>query len=168
MRLAWSASTATRYWNTTVWTTWKKVPSSCRLTTLADGPNTSTFLFGGSEMLTRRQMIAAALAAPTLRAQIAYRDYARCLPDYLAVLAGDAYARRNQRIAAMNTAAAIRDYQAWARSTFGKLIGVLPERSALHTRTVGAFERERYRVEYLVYESRPGLFVTANLYLPKG
>ena len=37
----------------------------------------------------------------------------------------------------------------------------------MNVRTVGAFERERYRVEKLVYESRPGFFVTANLYLPK-
>ena len=30
---------------------------------------------------------------------IRYREYARCLPDYLADLAADAYARRNARIA---------------------------------------------------------------------
>jgi cephalosporin-C deacetylase-like acetyl esterase len=118
-------------------------------------------------MLTRRRMIAATLAGPALRAQIAYRDYARCLPDYLSALAADANARRNQRIAALKTPIAVRDYQAWARATFGKLIGALPERSALNLRTAGALERERYRVEKLVYESRPGLFVTANLYLPK-
>jgi len=117
-------------------------------------------------MLTRRQLIAAALA-PGLRAQIAYRDYARCLPDYLSALAADAYARRNQKLAALHTPADIRKYQGWARDTFKTLVGALPERSPLNTRTVGAFERDRYRVEKLVYESRPGLIVTANLYLPK-
>jgi transposase len=34
-------------------------------------------------------------------------------------------------------------------------------------RTTGAFDRAHYPVEKLVYESRPGFFVTANLYLPK-
>jgi hypothetical protein len=55
----------------------------------------------------------------------------------------------------------------WARATFTRLAGTLPERSPLNIRTVGAVERDRYRVEKLVYESRPGLFVTANLYLPR-
>ena len=48
-------------------------------------------------MLTRRRMIAATFAAPALRAQIGYRDYARCLPDYLSSLAAAVYSRRNQR-----------------------------------------------------------------------
>ena len=118
-------------------------------------------------MLTRRRMIAATLAAPALRAQIGYRDYARCLPDYLSSLAAAVYSRRNQRLAALRTPADIRSYQAWARTTFTRLVGTLPERSPLNVRTLGAIERDRYRVEKLVYESRPGLFVTANLYLPK-
>lgn len=118
-------------------------------------------------MLTRRRMIAATLAAPALGAQIGYRDYSRCLPDYLSALAGEAYARRNQRLAGLRTPADIRGYQMWARTTFARLVGTLPDRSPLNIRTVGAFERDRYRVENLVYESRPGLFVTANLYLPK-
>jgi dienelactone hydrolase len=106
--------------------------------------------------------------APPIR----YRQYARCLPDYLEALAADAYARRNRRIAALHTPGEIRAYQAWARATFLRLAGGLPERTPLsvstpNVRTTGAFDRERYRVEKLVYESLPGLFVTANLYLPK-
>ena len=124
-------------------------------------------------MITRRRVLACAgtLAASRLHAQpqapIHFREYARCLPDYLASLADDAYTRRNARIARLNTPAAIRDYQAWARRTFQQLAGALPERTPLNLRTVGAFERDRYRVEKIVYQSRPGLFVTANLYLPK-
>lgn len=121
--------------------------------------------------MTRREMIGAMAAAGVLRAQtggIRYRDYARCLPDYLAGLAAEAEARRNARIARLTTPPAIRDYQNWVRTTFRKLVGPLPERTPLNVRTTSAFERERYGVEKIVYESRPGLFVPANLYLPKG
>jgi hypothetical protein len=125
--------------------------------------------------ITRRRVLGSAytLAASALRAQpqadsaIRYREYARCLPDYLSALASDACARRNARIARLDTPAAIREYQAWARRTFQQLAGALPERTPLHLRTTGALERTRYRIEKIVYESRPGLFVTANLYLPK-
>jgi cephalosporin-C deacetylase-like acetyl esterase len=112
-----------------------------------------------------------ALAASRLGARpqtaIRYREYARCLPDYLAALAADACARRDARIARLSTSAAIHDYQAWARRTFRHLAGALPERTSLNLRTTGTLQRAVYQVEKIVYESRPGLFVTANLYLPK-
>jgi cephalosporin-C deacetylase-like acetyl esterase len=129
--------------------------------------------------MTRRELVgsAVALGAAAIGARgqdvqsqdapIQYRQYSRCLPDYLESLAADAYARRSQRIAALRTPGDIRGYQAWARETFVRLAGGLPQRTPLDVRTTGAFDRERYRVEKLVYESRPGLFVTANLYLPK-
>ncbi len=123
----------------------------------------------GAGGITRRALVGSAVALTGLRAAdpIAYRDYSRCLPDYLAALAVDAYRRRSARIAKLTTPTAISEYQVWARETFLKLAGPLPERTPLNARTVGAFERDRYRVEKLVYESRPGFLVTANLYLPK-
>ena len=105
-------------------------------------------------------------AGPALQ-EAPFRGYASCLPDYLRTLAADAYARRKARIATLDTPAAIDQYQSWARRTFIQLAGGLPERTPLNVRTTGAFDRARYRVEKLAYESQPGLFVTANLYLPK-
>ena len=117
--------------------------------------------------MTRRTLFGLVGAAALRGQEIHYREYARCLPDYLTSLADAAYARRNARIAALHTPADIRGYQAWARATFQKLAGGLPRPAALNTRTVGGFERPAYRVEKLVYETRPGLIVPANLYLPK-
>ncbi len=117
--------------------------------------------------MTRRQLLATPLLLPALRAEIRYREYARCLPDYLGALAADAYKRRNERLAKLTSPAAIKDYQAWARKTFIQLAGGLPERTPLNLRTVGTLDRPAYRVEKLVYESRPSLVVTANLYVPK-
>lgn len=122
--------------------------------------------------MTRREILQSLMALPVLRAgaqaapPIHYREYARCLPDYLSALAADAYTRRSDRIAKLKTPAAIREYQAWARRTFLQLAGPLPERTPLNFRTTGSFERNGYRVEKVVYESRPSLFVTANLYIP--
>src|SRR5260370_17397672 len=46
-------------------------------------------------------------------------------------------------------------------------LGGQPERTPLNARVVGALDRGDYRIEKLVFESRPGFYVTANLYLPK-
>lgn len=117
--------------------------------------------------MTRRQLLGTTILLPALRGEVRYRQYARCLPDYLTALATDAHKRRSERLAKLTTPAAVKEYQAWARKTFLQLAGALPERTPLNVRSVGAFERPAYRLEKLVYESRPGLMVTANLYVPK-
>jgi dienelactone hydrolase len=44
----------------------------------------------------------------------------------------------------------------------------LPERTPLHAQTTGVIDREEgYRVEKVHFQSRPQLYVTGNLYLPK-
>jgi cephalosporin-C deacetylase-like acetyl esterase len=43
----------------------------------------------------------------------------------------------------------------------------LPERTPLHPRITGTLDRPEYRIEKLVFQSRPGLYVTGNFYLPK-
>lgn len=43
----------------------------------------------------------------------------------------------------------------------------LPARSPLDAKITGNLDHEKFTVENLVFESRPGLYVTGNLYLPK-
>jgi dienelactone hydrolase len=125
--------------------------------------------------LTRRELFAIpavwAFARKPAEAQstfpgVAYRNYSRCLPDYLRDLAARAYEARNREIAKLTTPQAIRERQRWARATFWRLVGGRPESTPLNARTVGSFERPGYRVEKVVYESRPELHVSANLYIP--
>jgi len=62
------------------------------------------------------------------------------------------------------------DAEAHVRSLRQKIrlcFGPFPEKTPLHARTTGVVERDRYRIERILFESRPGFLVTANLYLPK-
>ena len=125
-------------------------------------------------MVTRRELFAlagaGALAAPLRAAQggpsVRYRDYSRCLPDYLRAQAERAYQLRNSAIAKLTSEAAIRERQRWVPQTFWKLNGGMPERTPLNARTLGSFEREGYRLEKVVYESQPNFHISANLYIP--
>ena len=54
------------------------------------------------------------------------------------------------------------------RAFFLRSLGDLPERTPLNPRVVGTLPRDGYRVEKVIFESRPGHHVTANLYLPDG
>ena len=96
----------------------------------------------------------------------ALRAAARGLPDHLRALAARALRIRRRALDRLTTAEAIRRRQAWVGETLWRLAGGMPERSALALRVTGELVRPGYRVEKLVYESRPGLHVTALLYLP--
>src|SRR5262249_46487194 len=55
------------------------------------------------------------------------------------------------------------------RRQFLDMMGLwpLPERTDLHATVVGTTETKQFTVERLHYQSLPGLYVTANLFLPK-
>lgn len=100
-------------------------------------------------------------------AEVRYRQYARCFPEYLARLAREAHAARSLEMAKLTTPAAISRRQGWVADTFWRLAGGKPPVTPLNVRTLGGFERTSYRVEHLRYESEPGLHIPANLYIPK-
>ena len=97
---------------------------------------------------------------------VVYREYSRCLPDFLRDLAQSAYELRNAELAKLNSTEAITRRQQWVRSTFWNLVGGQPERTPLRPRTIDSLERNGYRIEKIVYESQPGFIIPANLYVP--
>ncbi len=63
------------------------------------------------------------------------------------------------------------DCETWARERrdfFERQIGGFPERTPLNARVVRHLQGDGYRVENVIFESRPQHHVTANLYLPEG
>src|SRR5215468_9334947 len=94
--------------------------------------NDGIFTSHGSVLMpTRREFLAMAATGALLKqaeaAQTAdpkglYRDYARCLPDFLTDLAEAAYRLRNAEIARLTTPEAIKVRQQWVRETFWKLV----------------------------------------------
>jgi cephalosporin-C deacetylase-like acetyl esterase len=61
-------------------------------------------------------------------------------------------------------------HRAAARTQVLQSLGLdpMPERTPLNAKVVGTLERDGYRIEKVVYESRPGFPVTAHLYVPTG
>ncbi|MFN9458919.1 MAG: hypothetical protein ACK6D7_16315, partial [Acidobacteriota bacterium] len=100
--------------------------------------------------MTRRTCLAVTGAA-VLPAQelpypgVVYRNYARCLPEYLKGLATAAYTRRLAAIRQLTTPAAIAARQRWARETFWSLIGGELPKTPLAARSTGVIKRPGYR-----------------------
>jgi cephalosporin-C deacetylase-like acetyl esterase len=75
---------------------------------------------------------------------------------------------RRQAIARLKTPEEIRQRQADLKARFLAALGSLPEKTPLNARVVGTVRGEGFRVEKVIYESRPEHHVTANLYVPDG
>ena len=68
--------------------------------------------------------------------------------------------------AAIKTPAQIGSRNRFVREKFLEMIHGLPERTPLHSEVVRVERREGYRVETVLFESRPGFWVTGSLYVP--
>ncbi|MCC7423137.1 MAG: acetylxylan esterase [Planctomycetaceae bacterium] len=75
---------------------------------------------------------------------------------------------RRKTIKAITTPAQFEARQEYVRDTLNRINGPFPERTPLNARVVGTVERKGYVIEKVIYESRPGVLVTGNLYLPEG
>ena len=75
--------------------------------------------------------------------------------------------RREQAIAEIRTVADAEKRKQWARAKILELIGGLPDYDGpLNARVTGRISGNSTVIEKVVFESLPGLFITANLYRP--
>ncbi|MGA2569146.1 MAG: acetylxylan esterase [Terracidiphilus sp.] len=90
------------------------------------------------------------------------------LNDYLDGIAARDEASRAAAIAGIATRAQAEARQAKVRSQILSLIGSLPERTPLNARFNGETEAGGFSIRKVIFESQPGFFVTALLYVPSG
>jgi cephalosporin-C deacetylase-like acetyl esterase len=88
------------------------------------------------------------------------------LYNYLTEIAWEYLDQRQQKIASITTADQVVARQQEILKKLYSIVGDLPERTPLRAQVTGSFEREGYRVEKVVFQSRPQFYVTATLYLP--
>jgi dienelactone hydrolase len=92
----------------------------------------------------------------------------RMVQEYFVDQVRQAEQQGDQRRAAMKSR---QDAEAYVRDVQDKIqrcFGPWPEKTPLAPRITGVVERDQYRIEKVIFESRPEFLVTANLYIPKG
>ncbi len=138
-----------------------------------------------NEMLsrTRRQFLLETFALPLIsrmwRAQAAagsdsqagsVHSYREELPDmllsYLAQKTNALAAEWEQLRSRIQTAAAMKDRNRFVREKITAMLGGFPQRSPLDPFVARVLERDGYRIESVMFQSRPNFWVTANLYVP--
>ncbi len=92
--------------------------------------------------------------------------FSRMVQEYFVQEVQRAYERHVEAYARLKTRADAEQYVAAVREKIRRCFGPDPDRTPLNPRVTGILERDTYRVEKVIFDSRPGFPVTANLYLP--
>jgi cephalosporin-C deacetylase-like acetyl esterase len=95
-------------------------------------------------------------------------DYSHDLERYLIRITNELGAQRKKTLEAINNRDQFIEHQKSLQRQFWEMLGGPFEKTPLNPRTTGTLKRSGYRIEKVVYESRPQLYVTANLYVPEG
>jgi cephalosporin-C deacetylase-like acetyl esterase len=90
------------------------------------------------------------------------------LSTYLNAEVMKALEARRAAVAALKTPEDVALRQQTLKARFIEALGGFPERTPLNPRVVGATTGEGYRLERVIYESRPDHHVTGLFYLPQG
>jgi cephalosporin-C deacetylase-like acetyl esterase len=109
---------------------------------------------------------AAAPAATAASAVPALNRFPRMMQDWLVAEVRAAEQRGNARRAVLKTKADAEAYVKSVQERIRQCFGPLPEKTPLNAKVTKTLERDAYRIENVVFESRPNYLVTGNLYLP--
>ncbi|MGH9433664.1 MAG: acetylxylan esterase, partial [Terriglobia bacterium] len=94
------------------------------------------------------------------------RDFWNDWPAYLGEKMNQARSRRLAQMAAVQSGDQARERVSMIRSKIWELIGGPLEKTPLNARVTGKINRGLYRIEKVIFESLPKVYVTANLYIP--
>lgn len=92
----------------------------------------------------------------------------RMVHEYFVRRVREAEQRNLEALRRIHTREQAESYVRSVRERIRACFGPFPAKTPLNPRTVKTIERDAYRIENVIFESRPGFLVTANLYIPKG
>lgn len=94
--------------------------------------------------------------------------FPRMMQEYMTGVIDEIDLKNRLLVDALNTREDALEFVRSARERIRRSFGPAPEKTPLNPRVVKRTERDAYVIENVIFESRPGFLVTANLYLPKG
>jgi hypothetical protein len=96
-----------------------------------------------------------------------YSDAQNSLYHFLTSKAFEMLESRDGKIAQIKTKDDLLQRQAEVRQTMWKILGPFPEKTPLNAKITSIIKKNGYRIENVIYESLPGFYVTASLFIPE-
>ena len=97
-----------------------------------------------------------------------HSDHKQTLYNSLTGIALNQLEERSDQIANLKSMADWEQRQTEVQVRLNEIIGEFPEKTPLNARVTGLLKGDGFRVEKVIYESQPGLHVTAAIFIPDG
>ena len=92
--------------------------------------------------------------------------YQHTVHDYYVAKVRAIHQQRSERLRSIETKQQAIRYQQEVQKVIDQAFSPSPDKTPLNPRIVGVLQRQGYQIEKLLFESRPGCLVSANLYVP--
>jgi len=99
---------------------------------------------------------------------LGFHRYGHMVQEYYVERVRQAERRRRAAREKLRTRADVRRLQEQLRREIRRCFGPAPARTPPNVRITGTIRDRRYRIDKLLLQSRPGFYVSANLYVPEG
>lgn len=96
-----------------------------------------------------------------------YSDAENSMYKTSSALALEQLKERKELVSQLDIKSDFLDRQEIVKEKLLRIIGPFPKKTPLNARVTGVIKKKDYRVEKVIYESIPGYYVTAALFLPK-
>ena len=93
--------------------------------------------------------------------------FPRMVQEWLVDQVRDIDARNQQTYDNLDSRTKAQEYVQSVRERIAECFGPFPEKTPLNARVMKTVDRDDYRIENVIFESRPGFLVTGNLYIPR-
>jgi dienelactone hydrolase len=94
--------------------------------------------------------------------------FPRMVQEFFVERENERHHERLARLAQLGTRADAEEYVQTVREKIRQSFGPFPDKTPLNPRVASVVDRDVYRIENILFESRPGFLVSANLYVPQG
>ena len=94
--------------------------------------------------------------------------FPRMVQEFFVERENEIHQQRLKRLSGLGTRSDAEAYVQTVREKIRASFGPFPVKTPLNPRVTKVVDRDAYKIENLLFESRPGFLVSANLYVPKG
>ena len=95
-----------------------------------------------------------------------YENAKSSLYNYYAALTYEFLDTREAEIAKLSTPKDWLERQEKVKAILHEIVGTFPPKTPLNARTAGVVKKDFYRIEKIIFESQPGFYVTAAMFIP--
>ena len=95
-----------------------------------------------------------------------FSDAPNALYHYLADQAYGYLEKRSHKVSKLESLQDWQERQAWIRTALAEAVGPFPVKTPLNPQVTKVVQKDGYRIENIIYESRPGYYVTSSLFIP--